>query len=275
VTSSVGDGLDAESAAKLFAIEHARTDVNILADLARERVPVATIGPHPERSARMRAIFLPRGYVDELRAALVERGECWGYLQIYRATMFTPAETRSIASLVRDLARALRRSAFSASKAATVSEPGVLTFGPGGALAKQTSSARALVDAIHVDEGHGGPPHAIVSLAAAATARRAPAESTVASRLGLLRVVALSEGDESVVIVDAARRAQVADALFARHRLSPREQEVCRAMVRGASDKEIAIVLDVGIETVKAHARAAFAKLAVRGRGGLLARLGA
>lgn len=276
VTSSIGDGLDAGDASQLFAIEHARTDLNILADLARARVNVATIGPHPERSERMRAIFLPRGYVDELRAALVEQGRCWGYLHLFRTTMFTPAEMRTVASLVRDLAVALRRTtALSTSMVAEGAEPGVLTFGRDGKLRKTTSTAHALVDAIPVDDRHSGPPHAIVSLAAAASARGVTVESAVASRRGLLRLVALADAEGSVMIIDAARRAQVVDAILAQHRLSSREQEVCLAMLRGLSDKEIASTLGVGIETVKAHTRAAFAKLSVSGRGGLLAKLGA
>jgi DNA-binding CsgD family transcriptional regulator len=276
VTSSIGDGLDAAEASQLFAIEHAGTDVNVLADLARARVNVATIGAHPERSERMRAIFLPRGYVDELRAALVEHGRCWGYLHLFRATTFTPAETRMVASLVKDLAAALRSArARTPSIVAVPGAPGVLTFGRDGTVETTTSTARMLLDAIPADERHDGLPHAIVSLAAAANAGGEHVESAVASRLGLLRVVALAEAEGVVVILDAARRAQIVDAILAHDRLSSREQEVCHAMLRGLSDKEIATALDVGIETVKAHARAAFAKLSVSGRGGLLAKLGA
>jgi len=275
VTSSIGDGLDAADAARLFAIEHARTDVNVLADLARARVNVATVGAHPERSERMRAIFLPRGYVDELRAALVERGRCWGYLHLFRTTRFTPAEKRIVASLVKDVAVALRRAATrTPNLAAGPAEPCVLTFGRDGTLRKTTSTAHTLLHAISVDERHGGPPHAIVSLAAAANARGVTVESAVASRRGLLRLVAIAEAEGAVVILDAARRAQIVDATLTQHRLSSREQEVCRAILRGLSDKEIATTLDVGVETVKAHTRAAFTKLSVSGRGGLLAKLG-
>jgi DNA-binding NarL/FixJ family response regulator len=77
--------------------------------------------------------------------------------------------------------------------------------------------------------------------------------------------------------VRAAKRPAPRDALaiLTHERLSSREQQVCHAMLRGLSDKQIATALDVGIETVKAHTRAAFAKLSVSGRGGLLAKPGA
>jgi DNA-binding CsgD family transcriptional regulator len=75
------------------------------------------------------------------------------------------------------------------------------------------------------------------------------------------------------VVLDGARPSQVVDAILARHRLSAREEDVCRGMLRGLSDKEIAALLGVGLETVKANARAAFAKLSVSGRGGLVAKI--
>lgn len=274
ITSSVGDGLDEAEAACLFAIEHAGTDVNLLADLARGPTHVATIGAAPERSERMRTIFLPRGWVDELRAALVERGRCWGYVHLFRGAPFSPAERRAVASLVKDLARALRSAAPAPSSGARAATPGVLTFGRDGALRATTASTGELLAAIPVDERHGGPPHAIVSAAAAARARGDVVESAVPSRRGLLRVVALPESEGAVVIVDEARRAQVIAAVLARHRLSAREEDVCHGMLRGLSDKEIASSLGVGLETVKAHARSAFAKLSVSGRGGLVAKLG-
>lgn len=108
VTSSVGDGLSEEEAARLFAIEHAGTDVNRLSDLARARAPVAIIGASPERSERMRSLFLPRGWVDELRAALTEHGRCWGYLHLFRATPFTRQEIAAVRAITKDLAVALR-----------------------------------------------------------------------------------------------------------------------------------------------------------------------
>jgi DNA-binding CsgD family transcriptional regulator len=271
VTGSVGDGLEARDAARLFELEHARTDVNLLAELARGPVHVATIGERPERSERMRTLFLPRGWVDELRAALVDRGHCWGYLHLFRSTRFSSGEVARVASVVRAIAGALRSAAVSGLQNPVSVSPALLTLSDEGSLRPATRTAEELGAALPGDRRHGGPPHAIVSLAAAARAGAGSAESHVSTSRGAVRVVALAEQERAVIMIDTPRRQQLIEAAFALHRLSPRETEVCHAMLRGSSDKQIASALRVGLETVKAQARTAFAKLGVQGRGGLLA----
>lgn len=48
--------------------------------------------------------------------------------------------------------------------------------------------------------------------------------------------------------------------------LSPRQLEVLRALLRGASDRQIAEALDIGETTVKSHVRAVLQALGVRSR---------
>jgi DNA-binding NarL/FixJ family response regulator len=54
--------------------------------------------------------------------------------------------------------------------------------------------------------------------------------------------------------------------------LTPREQEVLRALVDGLSDKEIAQRLDLGTETVRGYVKTIYKKLQVTGRVELLSR---
>ena len=53
------------------------------------------------------------------------------------------------------------------------------------------------------------------------------------------------------------------DRAPARLDLSPREQDVLRALVRGASYKQAADALDISIDTVRTHVRAIYGKLQV------------
>jgi hypothetical protein len=77
ITSSVGDGLTARDARKLFALERTGGDLNSLADLAPDGPVAVTLAAvtngKPLRSRRMREIFAPLGFCDELRAALLLR----------------------------------------------------------------------------------------------------------------------------------------------------------------------------------------------------------
>src|SRR3954452_21679324 len=88
--------------ARLFELEFVGGDVNTFAELARRPVPVAGLhastGGHPARSRRYRELLAPFGIVDELRAAFVENGECWGTLSAYRVAV--PAFTAEDLALV-------------------------------------------------------------------------------------------------------------------------------------------------------------------------------
>jgi len=271
VTSSVGDGLSAEDASRLFAIEHAGTDVNRLSDLARSRAPVATIGANPERSERMRALFLPRGWVDELRAALTECGRCWGYLHLFRGSPFTRQEVAAVRAITKDLAVALREALVRVPLRAAVVVPGVVVIGDAGRVLATTTSGAALVASLPRDARHEGLPHAVLAVASQASANGASATSHVPTADGLLRVVATAESNCAVVVIDRARARDVTSLTVALRRLSSREQEVCRALLRGLSDDEIGLALGIETETVKSHAKTVYAKLGVIGRGGLLA----
>lgn len=59
----------------------------------------------------------------------------------------------------------------------------------------------------------------------------------------------------------------------ARTHLSPREQEIARMVAEGYPNKTIAAVLDISLWTVCTHMRRMFAKLNVRSRAAMVARL--
>jgi DNA-binding NarL/FixJ family response regulator len=271
VTSSLGDGLTAPEAARLFAIEHEGRDLHPLRDLARADCPVATIGERPERSQRMREIFLARGWRDELRAALVERGRCWGYLHLFRRTPFTRRDVNAVTRLAPSLAFALREAVRRAPRRAARAVPGVVVIGAEGVVLAATRDGAQALATIPQDSRLGGPPHAIVAAAARAVAAGSTREGHVMTADGLLRVVATAEGSAAVVILDRARARDAMTLILAAHGLSPREEEVVEALLRGLTDDEIGVALAIGTQTVKSHAKSAFAKLGVRGRGGLLA----
>jgi DNA-binding NarL/FixJ family response regulator len=83
------------------------------------------------------------------------------------------------------------------------------------------------------------------------------------------RVIALTIEELAAGAVAVAAR--VAESLI-QDRLSPREQQVVQLIVRGFSNLEIASRLGITEATVKAHLTHIFQKLALRGRGQLVAR---
>jgi DNA-binding CsgD family transcriptional regulator len=252
VTSSIGDGLDAAQAERLFAIEHRGGDFNTLRALAvgprRAASLHAASGGRPEQSERMREIFLPLGYADELRAALVEHGFCWGWLHLYRrGEVFAPAEVGFIESLSAPLGRALRRAAFAALlESESGGDPELLLF--------EEAARRLALDAV---PGSGeAVPHLALDLVADGAACVLDPDG---------RRVAVQRLDGRLLLTRPPPE-RFAALLFAAAGLTPREREVARALVRGRSNEAIARSLDLSLYTAKDHVKAVLAKLGAESR---------
>ncbi len=76
-----------------------------------------------------------------------------------------------------------------------------------------------------------------------------------------------------VVIIEPAKSREVAWLKVAAYGLSPREEEIVKLVVRGASTKEISQTLYISEYTVQNHLSNIFEKVGVRGRRKLLKRL--
>jgi DNA-binding CsgD family transcriptional regulator len=75
------------------------------------------------------------------------------------------------------------------------------------------------------------------------------------------------------VMLAPATPAELEPLRLALHGLTPREREVAQLLARGASNEEIARALWISRYTVKDHVKAVYAKLRVRGRAELSAKL--
>jgi DNA-binding CsgD family transcriptional regulator len=75
------------------------------------------------------------------------------------------------------------------------------------------------------------------------------------------------------ISIDPALGEQRLGMLLAAYGLSPREREVCRQVIAGYPTTGIAAHLFVTANTVQHHLKSVFAKVGVRSRGELVARL--
>jgi DNA-binding CsgD family transcriptional regulator len=279
VTSSIGDGLAPAEARRLFELEEQGDDFNRLSQLASGPEHVASISQatcnRPELSQRMRELFLPRGWNDELRAGLVVDGHCWGYLHLFRAARaFTVDEVALVATAVPLLASALRRACLrGASAAVPSSPPGVALFDRNGALAGENAATHSWLEHFRGDVG-GATPHVLPALAARLDSPPGRAAARYRSpRGGWLAVHASRlQGGSSAVVLTAAQPSEVASLVLLAHGLSAREQEVARLLLQGLSNPAIAQVLGIALFTVKDHVKAILSKTGAAGRTGLAAR---
>jgi DNA-binding NarL/FixJ family response regulator len=73
--------------------------------------------------------------------------------------------------------------------------------------------------------------------------------------------------------VEPAKSSQIAPIIVEAYNLTPREQDITRAVARGLSNQEIAGALHLSPHTVRDHLKAVFAKVGVSSRGELVAKV--
>ena len=271
-------------------------DVNRFAALATSSTPVATLdaATHADRwaSTRYRDIMRPLGLGDELRAALVTGGACWGYLCLHRsdsALGFTPADAAIVARLAPHVAVAVRSAVLDAGQDRSATEgqgPGVVLLGDDLHPVAVTPAARRLLDLIPGVTGVAGLPTAVLAVGAAVQAQErgsrppGPPSVRVATAAGgwlhisASRLHGEADGGEPIAVVLApAPSGETVPLLLTGHGLTPREAAVARLVLRGASTGTIVDTLHISRYTVQDHLKAVFDKVGVRSRRELAVRL--
>jgi DNA-binding CsgD family transcriptional regulator len=271
-------------------------DAILYRDIARTESGAGTLyeatDNHPARSARYREFLAPQGYGDELRAAFRLGGNTWGVVDLYRDKARAPF-TVSDVDLVRNVApaigaalRALAQTATVAS-GTTIDGPGTALFDQAGALLSLDEQAERLFLEIAGPSWatHPLPMTAVYAVVARARAvhagtDRGPASARLRASSGRWLSMHASclrgragEPGPTALTVEPAKSAQIAPIIVEAYSLTPREQEITRAVARGLSNPEIAAELYLSPHTVRDHLKAIFAKVGVSSRGELVAKL--
>jgi DNA-binding CsgD family transcriptional regulator len=234
----------------------------------------------------------PLGLGDELRAALVTGGQCWGYLCLHREDSshgFAPADLALVRRVGPHIARGLRAAALQVARptAAAGTVPGVLVLSEDLEVLAATPEAEELVSSLAGAGRTGsGLPLAVRTVARALQSgaredpgpRPAPSVRlpTTAGSWITAHASWLSgpDGERRISVVLApARPADTVPLLLAAHGLTPREADVARLVLRGASTATIVDTLHISRYTVQDHLRAVFDKVGVRSRRDLAGRL--
>ncbi len=277
ITSSIGDGLSEPAARRLFELEETGTDFNPLTALARGPTHVATLAQATagdvSRSQRMRELFLPLGFGDELRAALVIDGHCWGYLHLFRASTRPVFDATDVVRVERARALvggALRAACLVGARPPVARVPAVLLLDAQGDLVAENVAARAWLSELAGDVG-GTLPHPVhavrsrVRAGAAAARYRTPAGEWLAFHGSSLR------GGVALLLGTPGAR-ELAPLLLLAHGLTAREREVGSLLLGGRSNADIATMLGISLHTTKDHVKAILAKTHAANRAEFAAR---
>jgi DNA-binding CsgD family transcriptional regulator len=280
--------------------EYLIDDVYKIAELAKSGTVVGILSQAPfdlqEKSDRLRTILPAIGARYEARTVCLVDGQCWGGFALYRnggAPDFSRAEAALFHAVSVPLAAGLRRTAHSASAGADIYPgPGVLILTPRDETLAASDTARQWLDELtHFPPWSGGElPSVIHQVAARVQAVLAgshiqasgtpDAYARVRTQSGRWVAVHGSPVDSSLtshrgtaVVIEAAPVSDIAEMLMRAYGLTRRERQVLQQVIAGTPYSAIAAQLSISVNTVQDHLKSLFAKVGVRSRGQLVARV--
>ena len=288
----IENGLPDETTPRLAEIESMEPDFNKFTELARGRIPAATLseatGGVLDRSLRHRELRRPNGFEDELRAALTSDGGTWGGIVLMHEAgraHFDPADARLLASLGRHLAEGLRRAVLLTALSGAEAEvgPGLLLLADDNSVELANTAAQLWLEELR-SSGEGLPfvVHTVADQARNIAAGRVSAESSASARVRtrsgrwlLVRGSMLGYGPaaRAAVMIEAAASPELAPLIADGYDLTARERAVTQLVAQGLTTSEIAGRLYLSPYTVQDHLKAIFDKVGVGTRGELVARL--
>jgi DNA-binding CsgD family transcriptional regulator len=294
-TSATADEPLGAATALFMENEFGRPDVNKFSALAGSHPPVSTLDQATfgtrHASPRYRDIMAPLSLGDELRAALVVGGHCWGVMCLHREdspTGFTDAELRLVGRLVPHLAEALRRGLLFQwdSHHPIAAGPGIIVLDEDLTVVSGNREGEYWLDQLGPDRRRlaAGLPLAIHAVAIRAASDQQDRVSASAPRLrlrtpeGRWLVVHASRlegaaGPQTAIVIEPAAHSELTSVILEAHGLTPAQSRVAALVLQGRSTRQIVGELAISANTVQEHLRAVFDKFGIGSRRELVAAL--
>ncbi|MCK0471771.1 helix-turn-helix transcriptional regulator [Halalkalibacter sp. APA_J-10(15)] len=253
----------------------------------------ATNGDLP-LSHRYTHILAPTGILDELRAALIDQGKCWGYLTLFRSehqSAFSKEEQHVISNLLPILTKAVKRLTIQSSFSPFTpqSEEAIMIFSDTFELLSANEAAHALLNSLREQEQlkEGLLPRPIETLCSKIKANSSTkgdqkcqqqSVSIPTAHGQLLSLYATQLTGEKVskqyaVISQHTKPFERLSYTLLYYGLTKREIQIVDQIVNGHTTKQIASHLYISTHTVQDHLKSIFAKLNVHSRRELLSML--
>lgn len=268
----------------LAKAEYSADEPHRFATLALRKQAIAKLSDLPDRdrnrSARFNNVWRPLGIDQELRVLFLADGACWGAAGMVRAGRdFADRETDFLTAVAPAIASATRLAVRSeAGGLIPGARPAIVIVGPRGELRATTHAAQDWQDRLN----EIAPGRFTVMMEVMAVGARSATSSSFRARLrdarGQWAILEASpliggEDDQIAVTIEPASGNQLIGMLLVAYDLTAREREICQEVMAGHSTSDIAGRLFISTNTVQDHLKSVFAKVGVRSRGELVARL--
>ncbi len=293
-TDAIREEIPYQATPRFIEDEFLLDDVNKWVDLARRpdhtNTLLAATGGKLQASYRFREILEPLGLGDELRAALVARRTCWGFICLHRELTdrgFTAMEARWLAQVAPTMAEGLRAALLvEAATRPGSDEVGVVVLTNDLSVVSLSPHAERWLAEVADDDWPAMTELPAVVLGVAARLRMLETGQTgplpmarLRTRSGLwlsVRATKLNgpRGDgQTAVIIEPAHPTELAGVIMRAYGLTKREEQLTRLLLHGLSTREVATQLCIAETTVQQHLKAIFEKTGVRSRRELAAQL--
>jgi DNA-binding CsgD family transcriptional regulator len=264
--------------------EYSAGEPHRFATLAVRKTRSAKLSDMPERersrSLRFNNVWRPLGVNQELRVLFLADGACWGAAGMVRTGQdFSDRETEFLTAVAPAVAAATRLAVrLEAADQKGGGHPAIVIVDPQGKPRAVTPAAKEWRD--RLDEI--APSRFSLIMQAMASGARSTESGGFRARLrvaqgqwAILHASPLIGGDEEqiAVAIEPAGGDQLLSLLLTAYGFSSRERDICREVIAGHSTSDIAARLFISANTVQDHLKSVFAKVGVRSRGELVARL--
>lgn len=292
---------------QLLAYEYGHEDINPYDELVYSDHPVATLHHitegRPEQSSRYRDILEPASFGDELRAALLYKGKCWGYLTLFRKkeqSVFSQQECDELSEIAPVIARHLRQFSLAIPFVNEIKlrSPGIMMFSEQLELLSSNSDTCHWLDVLRQHEGitESVLPRPILTVASMALAdyahtakssaqsehpstENSPIQVCVPVRqhdyvhITAYGLYAETTGIQLMIAIQSASPLDILPWMMEAYHLSEREQQIVDQVIEGLSTRKIADILHISPYTVQDHLQSIFSKTKTTSRRELIARL--
>lgn len=258
----------------------------------------------PEQSSRYRDILQPAGFGDELCAALLYKGSCWGYLTLFRKqdqSLFSEQECQWMIEIAPIIAKHLRQFSLALPFVNEVKlrSPDILMLSQQFEFLSSNSDTPHWLDMLRQHEGitTSALPRSILAVASMALADHteldhqlhtdccpsSPPPSSVQVCVPVrnhdyiditaYRLYSKTTGIQLMIAIQSASPLDIMPWMMEAYDLSVREQQIVDQVIEGLSTCKIANMLHISPYTVQDHLKSIFSKTKTTSRRGLIARL--